>query len=959
MLSSFKTMDGALHACVAAVLVMLVAMQFPVTPLFDERSGYLLSAHLVFELFAVIVSAMVVAAAWQNLDPAQNASGNALVLCFSVVAIVDFFHAMAYDGMPDLLTPSSTSKAIFFWLAARTVELLGMASIAARFQLPGDRWRWFSMAWLVSAGVVVVGSYHLDRLPVLYVEGDGVSGVKAGVEYALCVGYFAVAVAFFVQSRRGDRDKLRNLAVSCFILGVGEFAFSNYKAPSDFINLLGHLYKVVAYAFVFRAIFMVSLRQPYERLKESERHLRKKDKDYEALVSNLPVGVFRIDNALRFRYASPLEEKLSGVAHRDIVGHRMDDVLTPEVIEALKPHLLKALTGERTDFSFSFSAKDGHVAHRTVTAVPEVSQDGSQDGVLAITVDTTEQQYTQRQLSDSLREVNELKAALDAHAIVAVTDARGIITRVNDKFCSISKYPRSELIGKTHRVINSGHHPKGFFQELWHTISSGEVWNGEICNRAKDGSLYWVYTTIVPFVGEDGVPVQYIAIRADITKRKQAEQEAQRMALHDALTGLPNRRLMGERLKLALVVARRERSHGALLLMDLDHFKEINDTLGHARGDELLRQAAARLEGAVRHSDTVARLGGDEFVVVLEDLGATLDLAMVRAGDLAEKIRETLAKAYDLEGERVSSAASMGLVMFSGDDDDPQEMLKQADLALYKAKEAGRNRVQFFDPALQADSVARARLLKELREGVEQGQMCLFYQPIVNRDRRTVGVEALVRWMHPQRGLVSPGLFIPLAEQTNLILPLGQWVLEAACTQLRDWATHPLCVDWTVSVNVSAKQFHEAAFVANVERVLGRTGANPRRLRLELTESMLQSDLAATIDKMRSLQSLGIRFSLDDFGTGYSSLSYLKKLPLEQFKIDKSFVDDILSDANDVAIARTILSLAHGLELGVVAEGVETEAQFAFLLSHGCEFFQGYLFGRPVPAEQLSEVVKM
>ncbi|MDP3519443.1 MAG: EAL domain-containing protein, partial [Hydrogenophaga sp.] len=471
--------------------------------------------------------------------------------------------------------------------------------------------------------------------------------------------------------------------------------------------------------------------------------------------------------------------------------------------------------------------------------------------------------------------------------------------------------------------------------------------------RAKDGSLYWVYTTIVPFVGKDGISEQYIAIRADITKRKEAEQEAQRMAFHDALTGLPNRRLMSERVRQAIVRAEREKHHGALMLMDLDHFKEINDTLGHAQGDELLRQVAERLRTSVRQADTVARLGGDEFVVLLDDLGGGLDSATAHAGDVGEKIRETLASPYELHGERVTSTPSIGVVLFRGTQDDPEELLKQADLALYKAKEAGRNRLRFFDPSLQDDINNRSSLLRDLRLALDEGQMRLYYQPVVDKSRHVVGVEALVRWAHPKRGLVPPATFIPLAEQTNLILPIGKWVLDTACAQIRTWEDDPIRSTWTVAVNVSARQFYEAEFVANVERALSRAGADPRRLRLELTESLLQSDLEGTITKMHTLGRLGVRFSLDDFGTGYSSLSYLKRLPLDQFKIDKSFVNDILTDPNDAAIAKTILALAASLELGVVAEGVENAAQFELLVSYGCEGFQGYLFSKPVPVESL------
>lgn len=571
---------------------------------------------------------------------------------------------------------------------------------------------------------------------------------------------------------------------------------------------------------------------------------------------------------------------------------------------------------------------------------------------------SAEYEESLQHLQAAEKEKNELRMALNAHAIVAMTDSRGVITQVNDKFCTISQYSREELIGQTHRVINSGHHPQDFFKGLWRTITRGEVWSGEVCNRAKDGSLYWVQSTVVPLIGKNGKPEQYIAIRADITARKEAEAKTQRMALHDGLTGLPNRRLMTVRLTNAISSKARYSGYGAVLLMDLDHFKEVNDMLGHALGDELLQQASWRLSNSVRQTDTVARFGGDEFVIILENVGCDLDSAMTNTKNISEVIRKALAEPYPLGSQQLEVTPSMGVVLFCKEDDDPEELIKQADIALYAAKEAGRNQLCFFDPLLQAETIERALLVQDLRQALQKGELTLFYQPIVDAQQRIRSVEALLRWFHPKHGVVLPDKFISLAEKSGLILPIGKWVLETACAQLAEWQQDPEREALVVAVNVSARQLNQANFVDTVKTVLAQTGARAGRLRLEITESIFQDNVSGSIAKMDALREEGIRFSMDDFGTGYSSLSYLKRLPLAHLKIDKSFIDDIFEGSSDTAIVRTIIALADNLEIDVIAEGVETREQMQWLLDNGCELFQGHLFSQPLHKDQLKAILE-
>jgi diguanylate cyclase (GGDEF)-like protein/PAS domain S-box-containing protein len=450
---------------------------------------------------------------------------------------------------------------------------------------------------------------------------------------------------------------------------------------------------------------------------------------------------------------------------------------------------------------------------------------------------------------------------------------------------------------------------------------------------------------------------RFVALARDITERRQAEENIHQLAFHDPLTGLPNRRLMLDRLGHALTNHERLQRQGALLMIDLDNFKLLNDTMGHDIGDQLLLEVATRLSSCLREGDTAARLGGDEFVVILEGLDANVVAAAAQAETVASKIKVALEQPSVLHiatepgaatARQHQSTASIGVCLFGAGGDTVEALMKHADTAMYQAKDDGRNQVRFFDPAMEQALAARAALERDLAKAIADDQLLLHYQPQVRRDGRVLGAEALLRWQHPGLGMVSPAQFIPLAEQSGLILPIGQWVLETACRQLVTWATAASTEHLTLAVNVSAHQLRQADFVDAVTLVLARTGANPVRLKLELTESLLVTDIESIIGKMTQLKALGIGFSLDDFGTGYSSLNYLRRLPLDQLKIDQSFVRDVLSDAGDASIARTIVALGQSLGLHVIAEGVETEAQRDFLAANGCLTYQGYFFSRPL-----------
>ena len=552
--------------------------------------------------------------------------------------------------------------------------------------------------------------------------------------------------------------------------------------------------------------------------------------------------------------------------------------------------------------------------------------------------------------------------AFESQQGMFVADARWRILRVNRAFSDITGYSSQESVGQMpNPLLDGGEHGEAFFEQMSAAIASSGSWQGEVWERRKNGDIFPAWLTVTAVRGSGNVLTHYVATLTDITQRKANEEQIRSLAFFDPLTQLPNRRLLMDRLGKALTSSIRHLRKGALLFVDLDNFKGLNDTLGHDKGDMLLQQVAKRLSTCIRDGDTVARLGGDEFVVMLEDLSTDAMVAAQQAEVVGEKILSVLNATYFLGPYEHHSTPSIGVTLFGDDYESIDEPLKRADLAMYQAKGAGRNTLRFFDPQMQAVVTAHASLESSLREALAQRQFTLNYQLQVaetaNDGDRVTGCEALVRWRHPQRGMISPAEFIPLAEETGLILPLGQWVLETACRQLTAWSLRPELAHLTVAVNVSARQFRQSQFVDQVLNVLELTGASPARLKLELTESMLVTNIEDVISKMESLRAAGVGFSLDDFGTGYSSLSYLKRLPLDQLKIDQSFVRDILIDPNDAAISKMVVALAHSLGLSVIAEGVETLEQRDFLASQGCHAYQGYLFARPLPAPELEALV--
>ncbi len=672
-----------------------------------------------------------------------------------------------------------------------------------------------------------------------------------------------------------------------------------------------------------------------------------------SLLDSLGEGVYGLDRAGQCTFINPKALELLGWRHEEIIGrnphqlfhhHRPDGGDYPS---AECPMHLTLSDGQRRQGEEWFFRRNGE-AFPVAFLVTPIAKQLKREGAVVTFRDISEQ----RRADETMRVA---AIAFETQEGMLVTDAHSRILRVNEAFTRVTGYAAEEAVGNTPALLKSGRHDQAFYQAMWNTLQAQGRWQGEIWNRRKNGEIYPEWLSISAVHDIQGKTTHFVSSFLDITQRKEAEEQIQFLAYYDPLTHLPNSRLLNERLQKLLASSGRHQRYGALLFIDLDNFKTLNDTMGHAVGDSLLIQVAQRLRQSVRVGDSVARLGGDEFVVLLEDLSPDIHEAISQIRQAAQHMLAALGEPYALGEIAHHCTASIGAVPFRDAGESIESLLKSADMAMYKAKEAGKNGMRFFDPAMQTEIEQRAGLERDLRQALALGQFTLYLQSQVDRSGQVFGAEALIRWQHPQRGLILPGEFIAVAEDTRLILPIGQWVLTEACRQLARWQRDPATAGLSLAVNVSAVQFRDSAFVDNVAHALADSGVRPELLKLEITESVLLENTGEAITRMRALKDeLGVGLSLDDFGTGYSSLSYLKQLPLDQVKLDRSFVRDIDSNPNDAAIADAVIALGRAFKLTVIAEGVENTRQRDALLARGCDAFQGYLYSRPVSVDDFA-----
>jgi diguanylate cyclase (GGDEF)-like protein/PAS domain S-box-containing protein len=677
---------------------------------------------------------------------------------------------------------------------------------------------------------------------------------------------------------------------------------------------------------------------------QAQQEIEQREDELRTLVTGIEALLFRFDRQGYLQFAHSHRSDLLIAPAEQLLGRHYSDILPDDIAERFRTALTRVeSSGLPTEISYRLLL-DGSPRDFKALLRPLRGDADTSTGTVVLATDVTREKALEAQLRIAAM-------AFDTHLGMFITDANGSVIKTNSTFTRITGYSESEVIGQNPRMWSSGQHDAAFYRDMWSTIEKDGSWQGEIWNRRKFGDVYPQWLTISAIRNECNELLHYVATLSDLSDSKEAEEVIHRLAYYDPLTGLPNRQQLLHRLHRIEENPTRRNEHSALLLLGLDNFKAYNSALSHQQGDALLQRIAESVNSILQEGDILARWGGDQFALLSTRLGTDPQQAAHRAQGAADILLQKIRACSESRQEGLPVGASVGIALFQQGEKEAAQSVHQAELAMYAAKRGGGGCGCFFDAGMQAAMVERTHLEADLGLALERNELALHYQAQVNESGDIIGVESLLRWHHAERGMISPGVFIPLAEESGLIVSIGHWVLETACRQLAEWRNTPELKALTISVNVSPAQFNRPGFVDDVCAVLSKTGADPTRLILEVTEGLFLHDPKATRLVMERLNALGVQFSLDDFGTGYSSLSYLKGLPLDELKIDQSFVRDLLDSPADAAIVMTIIALAEKLNLQVIAEGVETVEQRNWLAEHGCHRFQGYLFARPAPID--------
>ena len=896
-----------------------------------------LPLHTALEVIAVVIAALIFAVIREQALVQMTLRGAILACAFFAVFWLDLAHLLSYKGMPAYFSENSPEKAINFWLSARLVAAITLCVV----MLPiADRrsslMRYYQLLFTAVVMVVLLHYWfiaHPDTVPRTYVDGVGLTPFKIAAEY-LVILINLVTVVFILRYRRSENGfHMPALLAAVVTMTLSEFYFTLYSELSDSFNIAGHLLKLLSYLFLYRALIYETLASPYAMLQQSKAELA-------ATLRAVPDILFDVDRDGRFYQVHRRPEADLYLLPEQFIGKTAQQILPESVSQAMYTAIEQAYERQSCSDAQQYALKSRH------------NKEPGWFQVIAALKSNTKQQarfilavrdISAQKKAQATEQLNAL--AFHTREAIMITDAEKRIIRVNPAFTDITGFSEAEVVGKTPSVLSSGLHDKAFYQQLWQRLKLHDVWSGEIYNRRKSGELYPEFVVINALKNPAGEITHYIASFNDISKAKADQQRIHHLAYSDPLTQLPNRRLLLEKIADAQTECQRSGDYAALLFIDLDHFKQLNDSLGHSFGDTLLCQLAERLQLAIRATDTLARPGGDEFILLARLFTTDAHQAAEDAQNLGNKLLREIRQPFSLKQHHYTITASIGIALFNDNSKAIDELLSSADLAMYHSKERGRNQLYFFEQQMQETLRLRSQLEQGLKQALRNNEFELFYQPKVDNQGVTAGYEALLRWNHPTEGIIPPNDFIPLAESTGLIVPIGEWVIQSACQQIKWFQQQGMALP--IAINVSQRQLAQANFVSRTTQLIQAAGINPTDLELELTESMLQQNLDDTQKKLQQLSLLGVQLSLDDFGTGYSSLRYLKKLPINVLKIDQSFIRDFLTDEKDHAIVETIIAMAKTLSLHVVAEGVEHQAQFDALTKMGCDLYQGYLFGKP------------
>ncbi|MBO8172275.1 MAG: EAL domain-containing protein [Bacillaceae bacterium] len=1066
---SKKSLKSIFSLFFTLFIILLVVRIFQ--PDFRFHHSYYLTLHTLLETFTILVSVMVFSVGWHASN--ENRASNLIFVstAFLAVGMLDFAHTLSYQGMPDFFTPSDPEKAINFWLIARLTSGLALLAMIVLPWKPIKseitRYRFLFLSLGFGFSMITIGTFYPDLFPDTFIPGEGLTRFKIGMEYLILSIFVIATVILLIRSRKPQEYDAGNLLGATSLMALSELCFTMYTSVTDAYIFLGHVYKGIAFIFLYRAVVLDFVEQTRHRMKYSEQVLRRNQNWFNTTLTSIYDAVITTDTEGRVTFMNPAAERLTGWALKECAGRSLTDIFQTDdrqvlenmcekksqrgsfiesrlktrfgfylpiqlsvapikfnrqslgtvivfrdiserkeseerqnrqvaILEATTDFVVTAdakgrilylnqaakdfLGVDETDESdgssfdhnhpewaarmifregFPIAAREGVWSGETVF----LSHKGEEIPVSQVIIAHKNKSGEVEFYSTIARDIRDIKQAEEKELLagkvlenitesVVVTDADTRIISVNPAFTEITGYMEAEVLGKTPKILSSGRHGPEFYQKMWSAIHRSGRWQGEIWNRRKDGEIYLEGITISVVKDELGNITHYVGVMKDITLRKKLEDQIQYQAYHDTLTGLPNRVLLYDRLKQGIIHARRQNKKLAVMFLDLDRFKRINDTLGHSTGDQLLKAVAERLSGCMGERDTVARQGGDEFIILLPEIEHTGE-----AAELSSKIIETLKKPFFLENHELFITTSIGISIYPSDGTNLETLIQNADTAMYRAKEQGRNNFQFFTPVAHDPSLERLTLESHMRRSLDKGDFEIYYQPRVDlKSGRIKGMEALVRWYHPELGLLMPDKFIPLAEETGLIIPLGEKVLREACRQNREWQRdgYP---DLQVAVNLSMLQFKQPDLAEMIESVLVDTGLDPGCLELEITESIVMNNPDVTLNTLNKLKMMGVKIALDDFGTGYSSLNYLKRFPIDTLKIDRSFVQDVTANQDDRAIVTAMINLAHSLQLKVVAEGVETEEQLLLLNEYHCDEIQGYFCSHPLPADQFSQLI--